>query len=224
MIMPKGTSSISEIRKKITKTHDLISTSFHEAGHTVFALLHLMRVNYVSVFENKKLKRIHGVTYYDYPSDLETIEDSDLLNVLARAEIGVNYAGLIAEKMLFKSISGSNQTPMFISYGSTEDNKAARELIKKYNIVTPGPKTSLYKKKLSREIQNELNIHWDAVTAVSHALFRHRKLDFEGLQLLLTKKTKNKKFWKEQFKKISYFYNNSEELDENDLKIILSSK
>lgn len=221
--MPKRIGSISETRKKMTLFYDLTSSSYHEAGHTIYALLHLMRVNYVSVFENKKLKRIHGVTYYDYPSDLETIQDSDLLNVLARAEIGVNYAGLIAEKVLFKSISGSSQTPIFISYGSTEDNKSARELIKKHNLCVPGPKTSLYKKKLSREIQNELNIHWDAVVVVSHALFRYRKLDFEGLQLLLTKKTKNKKFWKEQFKKISYFYNNSEKLDENDLKIILSS-
>ncbi len=215
--------SYSIISKKIAKQFELVMTSTHEAGHTIYALLHLMRVNYVSIFENKKLKRIHGVTYYESPSRLIIINDNDLINILARDEIGVNYAGLIAEKNLFKSISGSSQTPLFISDGSSEDNRAARELIKKYNLVTPGPKTSLYKKKLSREIQNEINSHWDAVTAVSHALFRHRKLDFEGLQLLLTKKTKNKKFWKEQFKRISYFYNNSEKLDEIDLRNMLSS-
>jgi hypothetical protein len=222
--MAKGTGSIGEIRKKITKTHEFISTSYHEAGHTVYALLHLMRVGAVSVFENKKLKRVHGFTYYDYLSDLEAIQDPELLNVLVRAEIGVSYAGLIAEKSLFKSISGSTQTPMFISDGSTEDNKAARELLARYNLAPPGPKRSLYKKKMSREIQNELHANWDAVTLVAHELFKRRKLSFEDLRILLTERSKNKKFWKEQFKNISYFYDNSDNLDENDLKAFLFKK
>jgi ATP-dependent Zn protease len=220
--MAKSSGSIGEIRKKITKTHEFISTSYHEAGHTIYALLHLMRVGSVSVFENKKLKRVHGSTYYDYLSDLESIQDPELLNVLVRAEIGVSYAGLIAEKSLFKSISGSHQTPMFISDGSTEDNKVARELIQKYNLAPPGAKRSLYKKKLAREIQSELHANWDAVTLVAHALFKHRKLSFEDLRKLLTERSRHKKFWKEQFKKVNYFYDNSESLDENDLRSILS--
>jgi hypothetical protein len=222
--MAKGTGSIGEIRKKITKTHEFISTSYHEAGHAVYALLHLMRVGTVSVFENKKLKRVHGFTYYDYISDLDSIRDPELLNILVRAEIGVSYAGLIAEKSLFKSISGSNQTPMFISDGSTEDNRAARELLTKYSLAPPGPKRSLYKKKIAREIQNELHANWDAVTLIAHALFKRRKLSFEDLQILLTEKSKNKKFWKEQFKNINYFYDNSDNLDEKDLRSILFKK
>lgn len=219
--MAKGTGSISEVRKKVTKTHEFISTSYHEAGHTIYALLHFMRVNSVSVFENKKLKRIHGITYYDAPSDIEETEDLDLLGALIRAEVGVSYAGLIAEKSLFKSISGSRQTPTFIIDGSTEDNKAARDVIKKYNLAPPGVKRSAYKQKLMREVQHELHSNWDAITIVAHALFRHRKLSFEDLQTLLTKKSRNKKFWKEQFRKINYFYNNNEKLDEKDLKSIL---
>src|ERR1700674_2354629 len=117
--MANGTGSIAEIRKKVTKTHEFISTSYHESGHTIYALLHLMRVSSVSVFEDKKLKRIHGNTYYDYPSDFDDIQDPDLLNTLLRAEVGISYAGLIAEKTLFRSISGSRQTPMFISDGSS---------------------------------------------------------------------------------------------------------
>jgi hypothetical protein len=219
--MAKGTGSISEIRKKVTKTHEFISTSFHEAGHTIYALLHCMKVNSVSVFENKKLKRIHGVTHYDVPSDFDNMEDLDLLNSLIRAEIGVNYAGLIAEKSLFKSISGSRQTPSFIIDGSTDDNKAARSVIIKYNLASPGIKRSLYKQKLMREVQHELHAHWQDVTIVAHALFRHRRLNFDDLQTLLTKKSRNKKFWKEQFKNIAYFYNNSEGLDEKDLKSMI---
>src|SRR5271166_2900577 len=138
--MAKGIVSIGEIRKKVTKTHELISTSYHEAGHTIYALLHLMKVSSASIFEDKKLKRIHGITYYDYPSEFEFIQDSGLLNILVRADIGMSYAGLIAEKSLFKSISGSTQTPMFISDGSTEDNKSARELIAKYDQAPSGQK------------------------------------------------------------------------------------
>ena len=220
--MANGTGSIAEIRKKVTKTHEFISTSYHEAGHTIYALLHLMRVTSVSVFEDKKLKRIHGNTYYDYPSDLDTIQDPDLLGALVRAEVGISYAGLIAEKTLFRSISGSRQTPMFISDGSSEDNKSARLIIKKYNLAPPGAKRTAYKQKLMREVQQDLHNHWDAVTVVSHALFKHRRLNLIDLQELLTKKTRNKKFWKEQFKKISYFYDNNQTLDENDLKSMLS--
>lgn len=219
--MAKGTA-IGEIRKKVTKTHEFISTSYHEAGHTIYALLHLMRVSSVSVYEDKKLKRIHGITYYDYPNEFELIEDPDLLNILVRADVGMSYAGLIAEKTLFRSISGSTQTPMFISDGSTDDNKGAREIIKKYNLAPPGRKRAAYKAKLMREVRHELHAHWEAVTIVAHTLFRHRKLTYSDLQDLLTKKSRNKKFWKEQFKKISYFYDNNENLDEKDLKSILS--
>jgi hypothetical protein len=220
--MAKGTGSIGEIRKKVTKTHELISTSYHEAGHTIYALLHLMKVSSVSVFENKKLKRIHGITYYDYPNDFDSIKDSELLAALVRADIGMSYSGLIAEKTLFKSISGSNQTPMFISDGSTEDNKAAREIIKKYNIASPGQKRATYKQKLMREVRAELHEHWDAVTVISHALFRYRKLGFDDLRNILIKKSRNKKFWKDQFRRINNFYDNNKVLDETNLRAILS--
>lgn len=212
---------IHQIRKKITTQFELISTSYHESSHTIYALLHYMKVGSVCIFQDPKLKRIHGFTYYEYITPVETVEDPELRNLLVRAELGISYSGLIGEKTLFKSISGSNQTPAFISDGSTEDNKSARELIKKYDLAPPGAKRSLYKKKLSRQIQHELYEHWDALTLVAHVLFKRRKLTFEDLQELLTKKAKNKDFWKEQFKIINYLCNNSELLDESDLKEIL---
>lgn len=221
MRMANGVGSIGEIRKKVTKTHEFISTSYHEAGHTIYALLHLMKISHVAVFENKKLKRIHGETYYDHPGDFDSIQDSDLLNALVRADVGMSYAGLIAEKTLFKSISGSSKTPSFIIDGSVEDNRGAASLITKYNLVPPGPKKVAFKKKLMREVQSELHIHWDAVTLIAHALFKHRKLQAEDVMLLLTTRSRNKKFWKEQFKKISYFYDNSKRLDEKDLKSMI---
>lgn len=220
--MANGVGSIGEIRKKVTKTHEFISTSYHEAGHTIYALLHLIKISHVTVFENKKLKRIHGETYYDHPGDFDSIQDSDLLATLVRADVGMSYAGLIAEKTLFKSISGSSKTPSFIIDGSVEDNRGAATLITKYNLVQPGPKRAAFKKKLMREVQGELHVHWEAVTLIAHALFKHRRLQAEDIMILLTTRSKNKKFWKEQFKKINYFYDNSRHLDEKDLKIMLS--
>lgn len=222
MRMARGNGSIADIRKKVTKTHEFISTSYHEAGHTVYALLHLMKISSVSVFENKKLKRIHGIAYYSYPREFDEVNDSELLNTLARAEVGTSYAGLIAEASLFKSISGSKQIPTFISDGSSDDNKSAHEVIKKYNLAPPGPKRTAYKRKIMAEVQAELHANWDAVMVVAHALFKHRRLSFTDLQELLTKKTRNKKFWKEQFRKISHCHENNKNLDDKDLKFILS--
>lgn len=72
-----------------------------------------------------------------------------------------------------------------------------------------------------REVRGTLNEHWDAILAVSHALFSHRRLNFDDLQEVLTKKTKNKKFWKEQFKKINYFHDNKG-LDDSEIRVMLS--
>lgn len=220
--MAKNTGSIGEIRKKVTKTHELISTSYHEAGHVVYALLHFMLVDSVQVYEDKKLKRINGITYYDFPIEFDTISDANLLNTLLRAEIGVSYAGFIAEKSLFKSISGSNQIPRFIKECSSDDNKCAALLIKKYNLAPPGQKRSLYKQKMIREVQQELHSHWDAITVIAHGLFRHRKLSFEDIQEILIKRTRNKKFWKEQFKNINHFYHSDQIFGESHLKYMLS--
>lgn len=221
MRMANGVGSIGEIRKKVTKTHEFISTSYHEAGHTIYALLHLMKVGSVSVFEDKKLKRIHGETYYDHPIDFDSVKDSELLASLVKSDMGMSYAGLIAEKTLFKSISGSSQTPSFIIDGSAEDNKGAAALMTKFNLEPPGPKRAAFKKKLMREVQGELHLHWEAVTLLAHALFKHRKLRGEDVATLLITRSKNRKFWKEQFKKINHFYDNSASLDEKDLKSIL---
>lgn len=207
--MGKNAETISEIRKKITKTHELIFTAFHEAGHTIYSLLHFMPVSSVSIFENKKLKRIHGLTYYEYPIKLELIEDSEIIDIFIKNEVGVYYAGLVAEKMLFKNISGSDQIPMFAKLGSAEDNKAAIKIIKQFNLAVPGKKRYLYKKKLCKEIVLKFLIHWDAINIVSHALFKYHQLSFDDLQNLLIKKSQNKKFWKEQFKIIKLFYNQS---------------
>jgi hypothetical protein len=179
-----------------------------------------MQVNYVLVFENKELSRIDGLTYYNYPSQLDSIIEEDLSDLVIRYEVGINYAGLISEKILLQSISGSSKTPLFVSEGSADDNKTARGLIKKYNLANPGKQRSKYKQELLQEIRHELYEYWDDVILVSHALFAKHKLAFDDLQNLLTKRSKNKSFWKEQFKKINCLYDPA--LDIKNLRFILS--
>ena len=63
-----GVGTIANVRKKFHSTHELITTSYHEAGHAVYGLLKCMKIEEVSVFENKKTKRIEGFTYYKSPT------------------------------------------------------------------------------------------------------------------------------------------------------------
>ena len=71
--MASNTGSITDIRKKFHSLHDLISTSYHEAGHTIYGLLHGLNIELVQVFETKKTKRIDGFTHYN-PLELNKVQ------------------------------------------------------------------------------------------------------------------------------------------------------
>lgn len=215
-----STKSISNIRKKITTTYEMISTAHHEAGHAIYGLLRYMTVSSVCIFENKKSKRIDGFTHYTF-LDLDDIKDENLLNYVLDAEICVQYAGLAAEKQHFKNNSGSDKFPMFLKEEFSEDTSIAADLIKKYNLAPPGRKRYLLKRKMITKTLHELKDHWDAVTIVAHALFQRKRLSFSDLKELLTKKTKNKQFWKEQFKNINIVDSHQNSDDEKVLKLIL---
>lgn len=217
----KGTGSIVDFRKKITYIHELISTAYHEAGHTVYGLLHFMKIESVCVFENKKLKRIEGLTHFDSP-DLSQFNDPVLLNRLLHSEICFRYAGLTAEKYFFRSISGSDKFPVFLKDGSSDDTLRAGYLIRQYNVAPPGKKRYAYKKKAINQTLYELQCNWDAITIISHALFERRSLDFSEIKNLLIKNSDNKEFWKNQFKIIESIYQNNAHLDEEFYKYILS--
>lgn len=216
-----STGSIGNIRKKFHETHELISTSYHEAGHTIYGLLHFMNIGPVLVFEDKKSKRIHGFTHYD-PASLSKIQDPTLFSDRLHAEICLSYAGLVAEKRHFKMISGSDKFPMFLREGSSHDFSEAADLFEKYNLSEPGRKRYNYKQKLIKLVDQELQEHWDAVTLVAHGLFKKKKIELSELKVLLTRKTENKEFWKKIFKVHDELYSNSEPLDEKEFKSILS--
>lgn len=213
--------SIGNIRKKFHETHELISTSYHEAGHTIYGLLHFMKIESVSVFEDRKSKRIEGFTHYNSPA-ITDLQDVDLFNERLHAEIGLSYAGLVAEKRHFKMISGSDKFPMFLRDGSSNDITSAAALFQKYGLVEAGRKRYNYKQKLIKFLDQELQEHWDAVTLVAHSLFKKKKIYYPELKTLLSRKAEDKEFWKKQFKGIDYIYDNAEALDEKELKSILS--
>jgi len=214
--MAKYAGSISSVRKKVTYTHELISGAYHESGHTIYGLLHFMMIYSVKVFPDKKTNRIQGLTHYDSFFDLDQLNDKILLNERLNSEIGLCYAGLVAEKYQYKLHSGSDKFPSFLD-GSSNDLQEASVLIKKFELAPPGSKRYNYKKRMIRKVAKELQEHWEAVTVVAHALFQKKRLNFEALKNLLTKKTQNKEFWKERFKIIEKFCNDSI-LDENDFK------
>jgi hypothetical protein len=217
--MGRASSSIDLIRKRIAKTHELIGGSYHEAGHTVYALLHLMKVNHTYIFENEESGRIHGGSNYCDPMVFEEVQDQELLNIMVKADVGMSYAGLISEKVLFQQMSGSSKIPMFISEGSYDDNRSARQVIARYNLAPPGQKRATFKRKLMIEVQHKLHVYWNDVMLISHALFKKRKLMFVDLARLLTNKSINKGFWKEQFKKIRRIHDR--QIAEQELKSLL---
>lgn len=221
--MAKNRGSIGEVRKKMAKTHEFISTSYHEAGHAVYGLLKFLKVDPVYVFENTHKKRIWGITHYEPICEVTDILDSELLNILIHNEICMSYAGLVAEKLHYKKTSGSDKFPMVLKNGSEDDTMEAAVLIKKYNLAPPGQKRYAYKKKLIKETVNEIEEHWDAITIVAHALFEKKRLNFLDLKNLLIRKSKNKEFWKEQFKSINYIFDNLETLDDKEIKSIMSA-
>jgi hypothetical protein len=206
---------------KFFKNHDLVMCCFHEAGHTVYALLHFMKVKMTRVFEDKKNKYICGITHFDHPAVPEEVTDLELSKELMKSEICVSYAGLAAEKYHFKSISGSDKFPGSWKNGSSSDTLAAAALIKNYNLAVPGRKRYVYKNKLIKNTQKELQIHWDAVIQISHALFQKKRLYYTDFKDILTKKTEDKEFWKEKFKNIDDIFDADYDLDEQTLKSIL---
>jgi hypothetical protein len=190
------------IREKITNTHDFISTSYHEAGHTIYALLHFIKVDSVRVFVDKKTERVGGLTWYRLPPRIDHNTDLNF----AKSEICLKYAGLVAEKHHFKQISGSDKFPLFLKDGSSEDTITAAKLIKRHNLAPPGKPRYNYKKKLIGKTLKELQKHWEAVTVVAHRLFNKKRISFDELRKMLTTQIADKEFWKTQFNLIDQVF------------------
>jgi hypothetical protein len=201
-------------REGLAEDFELIMTSHHEAGHTICGLLHYMKVLVVTAAFGQETS---GWTHYevlDMPLKNQRIQDYILLS-----EIKISYAGVVAERMHYKKISGSDKLPTILKNGSSLDIRSAGDLISTSNIVPPGKKRQLYKKQICRDVASLLEEFWDDVSLVAHALYQKRRLAYEDLKDLLTRKSKHKKFWKQQFKDIATLLD-SETLDESEIQAI----
>jgi hypothetical protein len=218
--MPKRGLAKSSFYKKIfLKNYDLISATYHEAGHAVSGLLNFIKIIAVEAKEYKDGKTGGWVCFDNCSAQKNS--DADFVNFIILAEVKLNYAGIVAEKLLLKKISGSNISPFFLKWGAKDDVSAAAKLINDYQLAPPGKKRSSFKKKMMKESANELDLHWDAVIAVAHFLYKNKEMSYDDLKKVLSKHTSNKKFWKDQFKKIDQIFDNKLNLDENMIKSII---
>ncbi len=207
-------------RSKLATEFAIITTAFHEAGHALAVLLNFGYVHFAALYVNKMItpNADLGKADYDGAADLDIVQDSELLNRLLMADIAIYQAGLAAEKLFYKDISGIEQLPYVLKKGSYIDFGYVSDIIKKYNLAPPGKKRYAFKKKTFRQTQKLLSNNWGDVKLIAHLLFAKKKIYFEDLKQLLTKKSPKKKFWKEQFKSIEMLHNAPEELPEAQLK------
>ena len=212
--------------KKTAQDYQLIATAHHESGHAIIGLLCGMQISGLGVDSGSDNDA--GYTHYDIvPYD--QIATDDLFNKFLYDELYINYAGLASEKIYYKDISGSDKLPMFLKYGSWLDLQQASELIKKYNLASPGKKRFQLKKNIFNETSQLLIEYWDDVKLLAHTIYKRKKINGSDVKNLLTKKSVNKEFWKKQFKKINLIFNsgkivnteNNSILDIEQLRVII---
>jgi hypothetical protein len=189
-------------RRELADTFELVMTAHHEAGHTIYGLLSFMKIPVVMAAFGTETG---GWTHYEM-LDM-SIQDPKIAEYLLLSEICVSYAGLIAESMHFKKICGSDKLPMILKDGSSPDIRSASELISKHNLVPSGKPRQRYKKQLCKEIAETLEGQWEDVSLVAHSLFKKKRLTYDDLCELLTRKSIDRVFWKQQFKNIDTLMN-----------------
>jgi hypothetical protein len=207
---------ISDVRKQ-SYDYELIAMAYHESGHAICALSNFLYVFSVGVMSPKN--NIGYTNWYIY--DTTGVQDEELRKVLFINEIQALYAGLIAEKMYYKDICGSDEFPMHLRAGSSEDTLTASSIIRKNNIVKAGRQTHLFKKQMKRDVEQFLQEHWDAVKIIAHALYKKTRLSHDELKYLLTRKTDHRDFWKDKFKKLKTVHNDKVYPSEETVKDIL---
>lgn len=207
---------ISDVRKQ-SYDYELIAMAYHESGHAICALSNFLYVFSVGVMTPKNNS---GYTNW-YIYDTTDVQDEELRKVLFINEVQAVYAGLIAEKMYYKDICGSDDFPMHLRAGSSEDTLMASSMIRKANLAKAGRQTHLFKKQMKKDVEQFLREHWDAVKIIAHALYKKTRLSHDELKYLLTRKTEHRDYWKDKFKKLKIVHNDKTSPAEETVKDIL---
>jgi len=202
--------------KKQAHDYELIAMSWHEAAHTICGLYNFTKIYNVHVMSDK---HTNGNTLYEI-CDPDNIENKLLAKILLIFEVQTLYAGLVGEKLYYKEICGSDNFPMHLRIGSSNDIQDAARIIHKYNLANPGKARFLFKKQVQNDTKNILTEYWDDIRLVAHVLYKNKELEYDELKYFLTRKSINKEFWRDRFKYIKLIYGGNE-LDEKYLKDII---
>lgn len=192
--------------EKQSLDYELIACAWHESGHTVVGLLNYSKITTVCLSNTSKSDALHGDTYYNLYNG-GYVEDIDLSRVMLIFELQIIYAGLMAEKIYYKNICGSDRFPAHLKSGSSGDIEEGSKIIRKNRIIKPGRPTFLFKKQIQKDVEILLKEYWNDVSIVAHTLYQKKRLSYSELKSLLIRKTKDKDFWKTHFKKIDLIHN-----------------
>ena len=204
--------------RKLAQEIEVISCVYHETGHVLYGLLRHFQIT--SVFVNYT-DGVEGITNYFWIDKPDF--DRDLIEHIAMDEVGASYAGFLAEGLFYRDICGSSILPKVLKEGSSLDIKAASQTIKQHNLAASGKP----RQQLKRRVQNEINAllveYWDDLKLISHRLHKVKRLSFDDLKKLLTKKSDKKEFWKKQFREIEWLFDSDSPLDNREIRRILEA-
>lgn len=210
---------MNDVAKKQSLDYLMIAAAHHESAHTLIYLYNLIKVFNVSISSDREMiKFTGGLAEYLLILDYDCIEDIDLRNKLLTSELMGLYSGLLGEKAYYHDICGSQRFPTHLSAGASGDIMEASNLIRKYDLASPGKNTTILKKQIEKKVKSVLLEYWADVKIIAHALYKYKSLSFEDLKNLLCKKNKNKVFWKTRFKDIDILHHDTIQLSEKDIK------
>jgi hypothetical protein len=192
-------------KEKLFIETDKIFTSYHEAGHTICALFHLMKVDFCYI---KHDTRYIGFTSYNY-TPFDQIKNQLAKIAVIKRHIEICYSGQLAEKILYKKLSGSDVYPKALQNGSSFDYEEARGLIDQFSLAEPGNKRIRFKKKMLKATSKILNSYWEDVVLVAHELCRNKKVTFSDLSQMLCYKSSNQDIWRQKIKLINELYSDN---------------
>jgi len=191
---------MKDVKAKDASDYELIFMSFHESSHTIVALHNFFQVYYVNV-KNGEIKDGSALWYTSFG-----MNDTELKRAILLLELQAEYAGLLGERIIHKDLTGSQKLPMNLRVGTSHDIKLASDTIRYNNLAASGKDTANFKKNIQKKTEKILLEYWDDVKLLAHTLYDKRVIEYQELKLLLIRKSKNKKFWKDRFSKIERIY------------------
>jgi ATP-dependent Zn protease len=186
---------------KLARQIEVISLVWHESGHALLALLYYFKVLHITITYTQE---VEGTTSY---LSLERVDLPDDIKIaIASNEIKLLYAGMVAEQLYYKEICGSSKLPSALRDGWQNDIKQVSNIIQRYDLAAPGKKRQDLKNQAKKDAAQMMTEHWDDLKLLSHALYKKKRLTFDDLKKLLTKKSENKDFWKLRFREIDTLF------------------